>query len=77
MLHLQQEFTSKNRNIVKYYHKSWIFSIITPVFSVTWSFRNQSNVMIWCSRNIFYYQCWKQLCCLIFLWIFFLRFCDE
>jgi len=22
------------------------------VFSVTWSFRNHSNMMIWCSRNI-------------------------
>ncbi len=30
----------------------WIFSIITPVFSVTWSFRNHSNMLIWCSRNI-------------------------
>jgi len=44
----------------------WIFSIITPVFGVTWSFRNHSN-MIWLSRNI--YQCWQQLCCFIFLWI--------
>ncbi len=27
---------------------SWIFSIITPVFSVTqWSFRNHSNIVIW------------------------------
>jgi len=38
-------------------------SIITPVLSVTWSFRNQSNMPIWCSRNIYYYfQCWKQCC---------------
>jgi len=44
-----------------------IFSIIIPVFSVTWSFRNQSNMMIWCSRNI-PYQCWKQLWCFVFLW---------
>jgi len=37
------------------------------VFSVTWSFRNHSNMMICCSRNIsYYYQCWKELCCLIF-----------
>ncbi len=43
------------------------FSIITPVFSVTWSFRNHSYILIWCSRNISYYQCWKQLCCFI-LW---------
>jgi len=25
---------------------------MTPVFSVTWSFRNHANVQIWCSRNI-------------------------
>jgi len=41
--------------------QSWIFCIISPVFSVTWSFRNQSNMMICCSRNIYYYQCWKLL----------------
>ncbi len=33
----------------------WIFSIITPVFSVTWSFRNHSNMLIWCSRKFSYY----------------------
>ncbi len=32
----------------------WIFSIITPVFSVTWSLRNHSNMLI-------YYECWN--CC--------------
>ncbi len=49
--------------------QSCIFSIIAPVFSVTWSFRNHSNMLICCSRNIYYYyQCWKQLCCLTFLW---------
>ncbi len=32
-------------------------------------FRNHSNMLICCSRNISdYYQCWKQLCCPIFLW---------
>ncbi len=47
--------------------KSWIFSIITPVFSVAWSFRNHSNMLFWWSINIsYYFQCWKQLCCLIF-----------
>ncbi len=47
--------------------QSWIFSIITQVFTVTWSFRNHSNMLIGCSRNIsYYYQCWKQLDCLIF-----------
>ncbi len=35
--------------------QSWIFSIITPVFRVTWSFRNHSNIKLWCSRNIYYY----------------------
>jgi len=29
--------------------------------SVTWSFRNHANMLIWCWR-IIYYQCWKQLC---------------
>ncbi len=29
----------------------WIFSNITPVFSVTWSFRNDSNILIWCLIN--------------------------
>ncbi len=32
--------------------QSWIFSIITSVFSVTWSFRNHSNMLICYSRNI-------------------------
>jgi len=36
---------------------------ITPVFSVTWSFRKH-----WCSGNIsYYYQCWKQFLCLSLL----------
>ncbi len=47
--------------------QSCIFSIITPVFSVTWSVRNHSNMTICCSRNISYYQCWKHVCCLICL----------
>jgi len=33
--------------------QSWIFSIITSVFSVTWSFRNHSNMLIWCFKNHF------------------------
>ncbi len=28
--------------------------LITPVFSVTWSFRNHYNMLICCSRNIYY-----------------------
>jgi len=33
-----------------------------------WSFRNHSNMPIFCSRKISYYhQCWKQMCsCLSF-----------
>ncbi len=39
-----------------------ILSIITPVFSVTWSFRNHSNMLICCSNCFFYcYQCLKHL----------------
>jgi len=34
--------------------RSWIFSIITPVFSVTWSFRNHSNMLIWSLWNFYY-----------------------
>jgi len=39
---------------------------ITPVFSVTWSFRNNFNMRIWCSTNISYY--WKQLSSILFVW---------
>ncbi len=43
--------------------QSWIFSIVT----VTWSFRNHSNMLICCLRNISHYnQCNKQLHYLIF-----------
>ncbi len=45
--------------------------------SVTWFFRNHSNILIHCSRNISdYYQWWKQLCCFIFLWKLHLIFQD-
>jgi len=44
----------------------WWQSRIFSVFSVTWCFWN----LIGCSRNIsYYYQCWKQSCCWIFVWI--------
>ncbi len=33
----------------------WIFSIITSVLGVTWSFKDNLNMLIWCSRNIYYY----------------------
>ncbi len=46
--------------------QKYIQKWITPVFSVTWFYKNHSNMLICCSRNIsYYYQCWKQLCCLI------------
>jgi len=39
----------------------------TSVFSVTWSYRIHSVMLICCSRHIsYYYQCWKQLCYLHF-----------
>jgi len=42
-------------------------SLLQSSWSVTWSFRNHSNMMIWCSKNIsYYYQCWKQLFTFLF-----------
>ncbi len=42
--------------------QSWICSIITPVFSVTWSLRNHYNMLICSSTNIYYYyQFWKKV----------------
>ncbi len=36
---------------------------------ITRSFRHHSNMLIWCSINIYYYyKLWKWLCCFIFLW---------
>ncbi len=55
---LQTTWVSGSHNI---YSKIEISSSITPVFSVTWSFWNHSNVLIWSSRNIYhyyYYQYW-------------------
>ncbi len=45
------------------------FTAITAVFSVTWSFRNHSDMQISCSSNsVFYYNHnLKWLCCLIFV----------
>ncbi len=42
-------------SFISWLWQSWIFSIITPVFSVTWSFRNHSDTLIWClGKNIIY-----------------------
>ncbi len=44
------------------YGKADFSACITLVFSVTWSFRNHSNVQIQCLKSIYsYYQCWKHL----------------
>ncbi len=38
--------------------QSWIFTPLLQFFSVTWSLRNHSHMLIWCLRNIYYYfQC--------------------
>jgi len=29
-------------------------AVITSIFSVTWSFRYHSNILIWCSRNVYF-----------------------
>ncbi len=55
-------------SILILYFKMWFIHVNFPVFSVTWSFRNHSNMLILCSRNVYYYHSWKQLCCLMFLW---------
>jgi len=41
-------------NFLFMWRQSRIFSINTPVFSVTWSFRNHFNMQICCSGNISY-----------------------
>jgi len=41
--------------------QSWIFRIITPVFCVTWSFINHSNMLICCSGNIVFTICYIYL----------------
>ncbi len=63
-LHLFDQKLSKNNNTVNfliYILQSWIFSIITSVYNVTWSLRNNYNILNWCLRNIsYYYQCWNK-----------------
>jgi len=41
-------------------------------FSASLPFRNHSNMLSWCSRNIYYHQRWKQLIinnCIFFSWL--------
>ncbi len=55
-------------NLFLWCKAEFLISIITPVFSVTWSFRNHSNVL-WCSRKMSYhFQYLKQLWWYTFLW---------
>jgi len=54
------------KSILFLWWQSWIFSIITPVFSVTWSFRDHSNVqehhyLMVVPRNLMV-SCWH-FCC--------------
>ncbi len=48
---LQVQLITHNNNS-HLWDRERISSIITPVFSVTWSFRNHSDMLICCSRNI-------------------------
>ncbi len=45
------------KHILFLWRKSWIFSIITPLFSVPWSFRNHSNMLIYCSTSLIIINC--------------------
>ncbi len=68
-------------NIITMYNKCFLCEYIVKCNLFLWCkaefsslqchmiFRNHSNMLICCSKNIsLYYQCWKQLCCFVFLW---------
>ncbi len=56
-LHLIKNRNTLNTFLFLYILIIVIYSCDTPVFSVTWFFRNHCNGLIWCSRNITcYYQ---------------------
>ncbi len=68
MIDLIKNILTLKKNLLILWHAEFSAST-APVFSVTLSFRIDFNMLIWCSSNISdYIQCWKQLCCLIFLW---------
>jgi len=76
-LSYEQSLFNLQNNYLIYSKVSFIpeLIIITPVFSVTWSSRNHSNMRIWWSTHSYdYHYCWKQF---IFLckpsYILFLR----
>ncbi len=83
MLYLSLQKYSKNIILKQYNNFKYLFfylntfenvffSVIKKLFSsslLTWSFRNHSNMLICCSRNIFvYYWCWNSCATSYFLW---------
>ncbi len=82
---IQSKIQSKLWNIISIWNSCFLCEYLLNCNLFMWSklyfqhhysslqchmiFRNHSNMLICCSRNISdYYQCWKQLCCTIFLW---------
>ncbi len=57
--------------------QNWIFSIHYSIFSVTWFFRNHSNMLIFCSRDILIIINVENNCALLKLWCSFSGFLDE
>ncbi len=81
LIHITHHHKTDLLCVEYYYNVKWLFSILIyfkmkcipvmvkldSVFSVMQSFRNDSNMLIWCSSKIYCnYQCWKQLSYLIF-----------
>ncbi len=61
-IHIIHNSYTLKYNLIIQWCKSELSSAVTLVFRVMWSFRNHSNILI-------YYQCWKQFCCLIFIYL--------
>ncbi len=55
-------------NVIHSCDQNWIFSIIPPVFSVTWSFRNHSNMLIMFKKHFWLLSMLKTVVVIIFLW---------
>ncbi len=64
----QRTYTPYSKSPIKREREREIFFFFLNI--PLWPFRNHYNMLICCLRNIYYYyyQCWKQLCCWIFLW---------
>ncbi len=73
---IYQKYSNISHTVKCYLYFKLLFSVWkhSKIFSVTWSFRNHSDVY---SNDLFssisFYWCSKQFCCLIFLW----NFCDS